>query len=101
MENCEFSHCTLAAINISAEGYWNESGCSENITIRGNKTEKCGIWVDTDATEIHEPLYKNISIEDNHIDGDVKLAYIDGVNLKHNNITGDLTTEYCSNVNHS
>ncbi len=98
IENNRFSYCTLEGICVAAEVLWNESSRSENVCIRNNTCENCGFTITMEASSPAEPIHKNITLEHNCIQGDVRIGYVSGLTLCKNRIDGKKEIINCNKI---
>jgi len=98
IENNRFSYCTLEGICVAAEVLWNESSRSENVWIRNNTCIHCGLTITTEASAPTEPIHKNICIEHNNIQGNVRVEHVSGLTLQSNRIEGNQKISNCNHI---
>lgn len=98
IESNHFEGCTLEGIAVAAEVWWNESGRSENVLIRDNTCVRCGITVSAEAPALTVPIHRNIRLENNRIEGNVRIGYVTGLTLENNKIAGSLSIDNCENI---
>lgn len=98
IENSRFAYCTGDGICVAAEVLWNESSRSENVLIRNNIFENCGLTITTEASAPTVPIHKNITIEHNCIQGDVHIGHVSGLTMCENRIYGKKEIINCEKI---